>query len=62
MQKNNNEFICSKKVHDYEQVVITPHCNVDFSPAQLNDENEDFSSRRRYHQTAVVQGHYVDEI
>lgn len=49
-------------MQDYEQVVITPHCNVDFTRAQLNDENDDFSSRRRYHQTSNITGHYVDDI
>lgn len=55
--------ISRKRVHDYEQVVVTPSCpNVPLSAAQLNEENEDFASRRRYHQSAVVQGHYVDEV
>lgn len=60
----NAVFRCfGKRVHDYEQVVVTPSCpNVPLSAAQLNEENEDFASRRRYHQSAVVQGHYVDEV
>lgn len=56
-------FICRKRMHDYEQVVVTPSCpNVPLAAAQLNEENEDFASRRRYHQSAVVQGHYVDDV
>lgn len=52
-----------KRVIDYEQVVVTPSCpGVNLSPTQLNDDNEDFQSRRRYHHSAVVQGRYVEEI
>uniref|UniRef100_A0A182S912 Amino acid permease/ SLC12A domain-containing protein n=1 Tax=Anopheles maculatus TaxID=74869 RepID=A0A182S912_9DIPT len=60
----NVVFRCfGKRVHDYEQVVVTQTCpNVNLASAQLNEENEDFASRRRYHQTAVVQGRYVDEV
>lgn len=60
----NAVFRCfGKRVHDYEQVVVTPSCpNVPLASAQLNEENEDFASRRRYHQSAVVQGHYVDDV
>uniref|UniRef100_A0A182IQX7 Solute carrier family 12 member 8 n=1 Tax=Anopheles atroparvus TaxID=41427 RepID=A0A182IQX7_ANOAO len=60
----NVVFRCfGKRVHDYEQVVVTQTCpNVNLAAAQLNEENEDFASRRRYHQTAVVQGRYVDEV
>lgn len=43
--------------------MVTPSCpGVDVSQSQLNHENEDFSSRRRYHQSSIVQGHYVDDI
>lgn len=57
-------FRCfGKRVHDYEQIVVTPSCpGIDVASTQLNDENEDFSSRRRYHQSSIVQGHYVDDI
>lgn len=57
-------FRCfGKRVHDYEQIVVTPSCpGINVSSTQLNDENEDFSSRRRYHQSSIVQGHYVDDI
>ncbi|KAL9699825.1 hypothetical protein quinque_003266 [Culex quinquefasciatus] len=60
----NAVFRCfGKRVHDYEQVVVTPSCpNVPLASAQLNEENEDFASRRRYHQSAVVHGHYVDDV
>lgn len=57
-------FRCfGKRVTDYEQVVVTPSCpGVNVMSAQLNEDNDDFSSRRRYHQSSVVQGHYVDDI
>lgn len=52
----------SKKVHDYEQVIVTPHVNVNLTQTQLNEDNEDFSSRRRYHQTGVVTGQLIQDI
>ncbi|CAO1350210.1 unnamed protein product [Diamesa serratosioi] len=56
-------FRCfGKKTHDYEQVIVTPHCNVNLTQDQLNEDNEDFSSRRRYHQTANVQGQLIEDI
>lgn len=52
-----------KRVTEYEQIVVTPSCpGVDLRSDQLNEENEDFASRRRYHQTSIVQGHYVDDV
>lgn len=52
---------CRRKVYDYEQIVVTPiHPGVETCSAQLNEENEDFSGRRRYHQTATVTGQYVN--
>ncbi|KAG5677672.1 hypothetical protein PVAND_007409 [Polypedilum vanderplanki] len=57
----NAIFQCfGKKVHDYEQVIVTPHVNVNLTQTQLNEENEDFSSRRRYHQTGTVTGQLID--
>lgn len=55
-------FYFSKKVHDYEQVIVTPHVNVNLTQSQLNEENEDFSSRRRYHQTGTVTGQLIEDI
>ncbi|XP_066158485.1 solute carrier family 12 member 8 [Euwallacea fornicatus] len=50
-----------RRVVDYEQIVVTPvHPGMDVSTAQLNEDNEDFSNRRRYHQSATVSGHTVD--
>lgn len=49
-----------KKVHDYEQVIVQPHVTVNLTQTQLNEENEDFSSRRRYHQTGTVTGQLID--
>lgn len=56
-------FVRSKRAHEYERIVVTPSCPaVAISSAQLNEENEDFASRRRYHQSSVVQGRYVDDV
>ncbi|XP_055379772.1 solute carrier family 12 member 8 [Condylostylus longicornis] len=56
-------FRCfGKRMTDYEQVVVTPTYNPNVSPTQLNEDNEDFSQRRRYHHSSPVQGHYVDDI
>lgn len=42
---------------------MTPSCpGVNVESAQLNEDNADFSSRRRYHQSSVVHGHYVDDV
>lgn len=59
----HHNVIClnRKKVVEYEQFVVTPvHPGVDVRSAQLNEDNEDFASRRRYHQSATVHGHYVN--
>ncbi|EFA10925.1 solute carrier family 12 member 8 [Tribolium castaneum] len=49
-----------KRVYDYEQIVVTPvHPGLDVTSSQLNEDNEDFSNRRRYHQSATVHGHMV---
>ncbi|XP_070501508.1 solute carrier family 12 member 8 [Chironomus tepperi] len=54
-------FQCfGKKVHDYEQVIVQPHVTVNLTQTQLNEDNEDFSSRRRYHQTGTVTGQLID--
>lgn len=62
MKKINSKMVSvdRKKVHDYEQVIVTPHVNVNLTQTQLNEENEDFSSRRRYHQTGTVTGQLID--
>ncbi|KAK0159623.1 hypothetical protein PV327_010718 [Microctonus hyperodae] len=53
--------LMGRKLYDYEQIVVTPvHPGVETSSAQLNEENEDFAGRRRYHQTATVTGQYVN--
>ncbi|KAJ8945637.1 hypothetical protein NQ314_009172 [Rhamnusium bicolor] len=49
-----------KRVTDYEQIIVTPaHPGVDVTSSQLNEDNEDFANRRRYHQSATVHGHMV---
>lgn len=41
--------------------MVTPVCpGVEVQSAQLNEDNEDFASRRRYHQSSTVQGRFVD--
>ncbi|XP_058806232.1 solute carrier family 12 member 8 [Phymastichus coffea] len=58
--KNSILRLMGRKVYDYEQIVVTPvHPGVETSSAQLNEENEDFAGRRRYHQIANVTGEYV---
>lgn len=58
--KNSILKLMGRKVYDYEQIVVTSvHPGVETSSAQLNEENEDFSERRRYHQTSTVTGQYV---
>lgn len=53
--------LMGKKVYDYEQIVVTPvHHGVETWSTQLNEDNEDFSERRRYHQTSTVTGQYVN--
>ncbi|KAJ8951941.1 hypothetical protein NQ318_013608 [Aromia moschata] len=50
-----------KRVTDYEQIIVTPvHPGVDVTSSQLNEDNVDFANRRRYHQSATVQGHMVN--
>ncbi|KAL1493297.1 hypothetical protein ABEB36_011378 [Hypothenemus hampei] len=50
-----------RKMTDYEQIIVTPvHPGLNVSTAQLNEDNEDFCNRRRYHQSAAVTGHMVD--
>lgn len=51
-----------KRVQEYEHIVVTPVCpGVEVQPAQLNEDNEDFASRRRYHQSSTVHGKFVDD-
>lgn len=55
-----HDLCYSKRVQDYEQIVVTPvHPGVEVTSAQMNEENQDFASRRRYHQSSTVQGHFV---
>jgi len=58
--KNALLRLMGKRVQDYEQIVVTPiHPGVEVTSAQMNEENQDFASRRRYHQSSTVQGHFV---
>ncbi|XP_018330556.1 solute carrier family 12 member 8 isoform X1 [Agrilus planipennis] len=51
---------CGKRVTEYEQIVVTPtHPGLNVTSTQLNEDNEDFAYRRRYHQSATVHGHMV---
>lgn len=58
-----SRWLFRKRSNEFEQIVVTPSCpGVDLRSDQMNEENEDFSSRRRYHQTSIIQGHYVDDV
>ncbi|XP_045483871.1 solute carrier family 12 member 8 [Pieris rapae] len=49
-----------KRPLEYEQLVVTPvHADVSMEQERLNDDNEDFASRRRYHQSTALQTHLV---
>nr|CAI5849063.1 unnamed protein product [Callosobruchus analis] len=50
-----------RRVIDYEQIVVSPvDPSVDVTPSQLNEDNQDFANRRRYHQSATIHGHMVN--
>ncbi|CAH1103374.1 unnamed protein product [Psylliodes chrysocephalus] len=52
--------LLGRRVTDYEQIVVTPvHPGMDVTSSQLNEDNQDFANRRRYHQSATVHGHIV---
>ncbi|XP_014262007.1 solute carrier family 12 member 8 [Cimex lectularius] len=54
--------ICGKRGVDYEEIVVSPHHpGVQTSPSQLTEENEDFSNRQRFHQTATIRPLYHDD-
>ncbi|XP_075217046.1 solute carrier family 12 member 8 isoform X2 [Lycorma delicatula] len=47
--------LCGKRGTDFEEIVVAPATpGVMLSPSQLTDENEDFSNRQRFHQTATI--------
>ncbi|XP_045780275.1 solute carrier family 12 member 8 [Maniola jurtina] len=49
-----------KRPLEYEQLVVTPmHSDIAVEQERLNDDNEDFASRRRYHQSTALQSHLV---
>lgn len=51
---------CGKRSQEYEQIIVPPeYPGINVTSAQLNEDNEDFASRRRYHQSATVHGHMV---
>ncbi|BES94553.1 Amino acid permease [Nesidiocoris tenuis] len=53
---------CGHRSVGYEEIVVPPTLSgVELSPSQLNEDNEDFSSRQRFHQTASVRPLYHDE-
>ena len=54
-------FLCRRRARGYEEIIVTsvdPHLEVEAS--QLTEENEDFASRSRYHQTSTVHGRDLD--
>lgn len=47
--------LCGKRGTEFEEIVVAPATpGVQMSPSQLTDENEDFSNRQRFHQTATI--------
>lgn len=45
-----------------EQVVVTPGIpSIQTTSSQLTEENEDFASRERYHQSEVMKGKNFDD-
>jgi len=55
--------LLSKRMNEYEQIVVTPSCpGVDLSPTQLNEQNEDFRPRPNYHHSSVIEGRLIDDI
>ncbi|CAH0390260.1 unnamed protein product [Bemisia tabaci] len=45
----------SNKEMDYEEIVVTPnHPDLELFSEHLNEDNEDFAHRQRFHQTATV--------
>ncbi|XP_073989746.1 solute carrier family 12 member 8 isoform X1 [Rhodnius prolixus] len=55
-------MMCGKRGVDYEEIVVPPyHPGVELSPSQLTEDNEDFSNRQRFHQTASVRPMYNDD-
>ncbi|XP_054268188.1 solute carrier family 12 member 8 isoform X2 [Macrosteles quadrilineatus] len=47
--------ICGRKGVDYEEIVIPPEVpNLNLCRDQINEENEDFAYRQRFHQTASI--------
>lgn len=58
---NCNIITYSKRPLEYEQLVVTPvHADISLEQERLNDDNEDFASRRRYHQSTALQSHLVN--
>ncbi|XP_046999272.1 solute carrier family 12 member 8 isoform X1 [Schistocerca americana] len=50
-----------RRVQEYEQIIVTPvHPGMETLSSQINEDNEDFANRRRYHQTSTVQGRFVE--
>lgn len=50
-----------KKDDELEQMVVPPlHPSVPTSTDQLNEENQDFSDRRKYHQSKTLTASLVD--
>lgn len=50
-------------MHSYEQIVVTPSCpGIDTANTQLNEDNDDFSQRRRYHHSSPIERHFMDDI
>ncbi|KAL1121936.1 hypothetical protein AAG570_003344 [Ranatra chinensis] len=54
--------LCGKRGVGYEEIVVPPyHPGVELASAVQNEDNEDFSNRQRFHQTATVRPFYDDD-
>jgi len=52
----NNVCYRSRSANDYEEIIVTPvYPPSNLESSQLNEENQDFAGRQRFHQTANVQ-------
>lgn len=48
-------LLLSKRGNEFEEIIVAPLTpGLQVSHSQLTDDNEDFSNRQRFHQTAVI--------
>ena len=51
---------CRRSPRGYEEIIISRAIHMEVEASQLTEENEDFASRSRYHQTSTVHGRNLD--